>query len=68
MVPGVISEDCGNWDKNRVVTNAMYRIESCEVVEIFRNGSVHKKSKKWSKKRTILMSKISMVGMTGRLL
>ena len=42
MVPGVISKDCGNWDKNRGVTKAMYRIEGCEDVEIFRNGSVHK--------------------------
>ena len=42
MVPGVISEDCGNWDKNRGVKKAMYRIEGCEDVEIFRNGSVHK--------------------------
>ena len=42
MVPGVISEDCGNSDKNRGVTKAMYRIEGCEDVEIFRNGSVHK--------------------------
>ena len=42
MVPGVINEDCGNSDKNRGVTKAMYRIEGCEHVEIFRNGSVHK--------------------------
>ena len=35
MVPGVLSEDRGNWDKNRGVTKAMHRIERYERFRAF---------------------------------
>ena len=35
MVPGVLSEDRGSWDKNRGVTKAMHRIESYERFRAF---------------------------------